>query len=124
MAERLDKFLWHARFFKTRVIAAEIAASGRVRVNGQMVEKPGYGLKLGDVLTFPQGELVRVVKIVAVAERRGPASEAQKLYEDLDPPPPRTARTPEPPPISEREKRAGRPTKKDRRDLEKWRDDI
>ena len=122
MTQRLDKFLWIARFFKTRALAAEVAATGRVRVNGAHVDKPGYGLKLGDVLTFPQGSLVRVVKVVAVGIRRGPASEAQKLYEDLDPPKPRVAEAPAELQAADRDKGAGRPTKKDRRDMEKWRD--
>ncbi|MBI1239959.1 MAG: RNA-binding S4 domain-containing protein [Alphaproteobacteria bacterium] len=84
--QRIDKWLWHARFFKTRGLAATIAASGRLRVNGQTIAKASYAVRPGDVLTFAQGPRVRVVKLVATAERRGPATEAIRLYEDLAPP--------------------------------------
>ncbi|MEI9888336.1 MAG: RNA-binding S4 domain-containing protein [Rhizomicrobium sp.] len=85
---RIDKWLWHARFYKTRVLAQEAADKGRVRVNGTRVEKAGRGIKLGDVLTVPAGREVLVVRVVAFGERRGPAPEAQALYEivaGLDP---------------------------------------
>jgi ribosome-associated heat shock protein Hsp15 len=78
---RIDKWLWHARFYKTRVLAAEAAAKGRIRRNGARVEKAGLEVKVGDVLTIPFGREVRVVRVLACGERRGPASEAQALYE-------------------------------------------
>ena len=81
---RLDKWLWQARFFKTRGLSAELVSKGRVRVNGQPVSKPGRAVRPGDVLTFPQGNAVRVIRILALGERRGPAAEAQALYHDLD----------------------------------------
>ncbi|SDD96471.1 heat shock protein Hsp15 [Ruegeria marina] len=81
---RIDKWLWHARFFKTRVLAAEVAGAGRVRVNGNRVTKPAYAVGPGDVLTFAQGDQVRVVRVEAIGLRRGPASEARTLYTDLD----------------------------------------
>jgi ribosome-associated heat shock protein Hsp15 len=81
---RLDKWLWHARFFKTRGMATEEVAAGHVRVNGVKVSKPGRPVGEGDTLTFPQGARIRVVRITATARRRGPASEAQVLYIDLD----------------------------------------
>ena len=80
---RLDKWLWQARFFKTRPLAASLAEKGRIRINQMRVSKPHYRLRPGDVLTFPQGKTVRVVRVVALGTRRGPASEAQGLYEDL-----------------------------------------
>ncbi|HEY0301810.1 MAG TPA: RNA-binding S4 domain-containing protein [Rhizomicrobium sp.] len=85
---RIDKWLWHARFYKTRVLAQEAADKGRVRVNGIRVEKAGRGIRLGDVLTVPFGSEVLVVRVVAFGERRGPAPEARALYEivaGLDP---------------------------------------
>lgn len=85
---RLDKWLWQARFFKSRALAAEICGKGRVRVNGQPTDKAHYQLRPGDVLTFPQGGHVRVVRVVALGDRRGPATEARTLYEDLSPPAP------------------------------------
>ena len=81
---RLDKWLWQARFFKTRALAAEIAESGHLRINGQPTRKPGAHVGAGDVLTFPQGARIRVIRILAIGLRRGPATEAQGLYLDLD----------------------------------------
>jgi ribosome-associated heat shock protein Hsp15 len=80
---RLDKWLWQARFFKTRTIAAMLANRRKIRVNNVLVTKPHYRVRPGDVLTFPQGGNVRVVRVVHLGIRRGPASEAQSLYEDL-----------------------------------------
>ena len=80
---RLDKWLWHARFFKTRSIASKYCEEGRLRVNGEPTQKAHYAARIGDVLTFPLGTEIRVVRIVALGERRGPAPEAQALYEDL-----------------------------------------
>ena len=81
---RLDKWLWQARFFKTRADAAEIVSKGRVRVNGQRNAKPGHGIAVGDVLTFPAGDSIRLIRIAALGLRRGPFAEAQTLYIDLD----------------------------------------
>jgi ribosome-associated heat shock protein Hsp15 len=92
---RIDKWLWQARFYRTRALAQSAAESGRVRLNGARVVKSGHGIKCGDVLTVPQGREVLAVRVVAFGERRGPASEARALYEivadeTLDPraPPP------------------------------------
>lgn len=81
---RLDKWLWQARFFKNRAIAAALVAGGHVRVNGTPVSRPGRDITAGDVLTFPQGTRIRVVRILALGQRRGPATEAQALFSDLD----------------------------------------
>jgi ribosome-associated heat shock protein Hsp15 len=81
---RLDKWLWQARFFKTRAIAADLITSGHVRVNGTPVSRPGRDITTGDVLTFPQGTRIRVVRILALCQRRGPSSAAQMLFSDLD----------------------------------------
>lgn len=80
---RLDKWLWHARFFKTRALAAQLVERRRMRINQNVVRKPHYRVRPGDVLTFPQGARIRVVRVLAVGERRGPASEAETLYEDI-----------------------------------------
>jgi len=82
---RLDKWLWQARFFKTRSLAAKLVSAGRVRVDGTPVSKPARAVGAGDVLTFPQAQTVRVVRILALGERRGPAPEARALYDDLTP---------------------------------------
>jgi ribosome-associated heat shock protein Hsp15 len=81
---RLDKWLWQARFFKSRGLAAEVIEAGSVRVNGTRVTRPGRDVGAGDTLTFPQGGEIRVVRIVALGHRRGPATEAQDLYIALD----------------------------------------
>ncbi|KPP93722.1 MAG: ribosome-associated heat shock protein Hsp15 HslR [Rhodobacteraceae bacterium HLUCCA08] len=80
---RLDKWLWQARFFKTRGLATRLVGAGRVRVDGQPVSKPARAVGPGAVLTFPQGDQVRVVRVLACGLRRGPAPEARALYEDL-----------------------------------------
>jgi ribosome-associated heat shock protein Hsp15 len=85
---RVDKWLWFARLFKSRTLAATLCRSGRLRVNGVTVEKAHQGLKVGDVLTFPKADYIRVIRVVALGSRRGPAPEAESLYEDLDPPAP------------------------------------
>lgn len=114
--QRIDKFLWFARFFKSRTIAAAVVSDGRVRINGVRCEKPSTTVKIGDVLTFPTGPLVRVVKVVNGGERRGPASEARTLYEDMTPPAPKKDEVEAAP--AAREKGSGRPTKKERRALD------
>jgi ribosome-associated heat shock protein Hsp15 len=83
MSERLriDKWLWHARFYKTRALAQHAAHSGRIRRNDVRVEKAGLEVKPGDILTLPRGREVVVVRILACGIRRGPATEAQALYE-------------------------------------------
>ena len=80
---RIDKWLWHARFFKSRTLSASEIEAGHVRVNGQHVLKPAQMVGPGDVLTFAQGHQIRVVRILACGVRRGPAPEAQSLYEDV-----------------------------------------
>jgi ribosome-associated heat shock protein Hsp15 len=116
VTQRIDKYLWFTRFFKSRTLAASVVSDGRVRINGERCDKPSTIVKVGDVLTFPAGARVRVIKVVDGGTRRGPASEAQTLYEDLTPPP--EARAEEPPAPAKRERGAGRPTKKERRAID------
>ncbi len=85
-SQRLDKWLWCARFFKTRALAARFCDDGRMRVSGQLTHKAHYAVRAGDVLTFPLGPYIRVIKITGLAARRGPPAEARRLYEDLAPP--------------------------------------
>ena len=84
--QRLDLWLYQARFFKTRALAARLAKAGRIRIGGERTDKPHRGVGEGDVLTFPQGARVRVVRVLGLGERRGPASEAQTLYEEVGAP--------------------------------------
>lgn len=83
---RLDKWLFYARFFKTRVLASAVITKGRLRLNGQRQPKPGHTIGPGDVLIFPMGNQIRTIRVVALNDRRGPAAEAQAMYTDLDPP--------------------------------------
>lgn len=80
--QRLDKWLWFARVVKTREDAASLVESGHVRVNGQKTLKPGHAVKAGDVLTVVLHARVRVLRISALAERRGPAEAARLLYDE------------------------------------------
>ena len=119
---RLDKWLWHARFFKTRSLATREVQAGHVRLNGTRVVKPAVSVGQGDVLTFAQGDLIRVVRLLAPGQRRGPASEAQALYDDLSPPPLPGAAPPAPttaPGFDGNRYGGGRPSKKDRRTLDR-----
>ena len=122
---RLDKWLVFARFFKTRSIAAGVVESGRLRINGASITKPHYKLRVGEVLTFPHGSFVRVIRVVSLPSRRGPAPEAQLCYEDLSRPEeqvplPRDAR----PTTGRRDPGAGRPTKRERREIQRFKGDA
>ena len=83
---RIDKWLWHARFFKTRGLCAKLVTGGHCRVNDGLVSKASFGVGVGDVLTFSQNDDVRIIQIAQISTRRGPAPEAQELYQDLAPP--------------------------------------
>jgi len=114
--QRLDKWLWCARLTKTRSGAARWIAGGKVRVNGDRAVKPSRLVHAGDVITAANLGRLSIVRVIDFAERRGPASVAQTLYEDL---------TPKDMPAPDRrklEERTGkRPTKRDRRRLDAFR---
>jgi ribosome-associated heat shock protein Hsp15 len=80
---RIDKWLWYARFFKSRSLSAKLVEAGRVRINGSKIRKSSAAIRVGDVLTFPQAKTILVVRVEALGERRGPAAEAQQLYAEL-----------------------------------------
>ena len=81
MSDRLDKWLWCARFYRSRELARRACESGILRLNGRRVEKAGREIKSGDVLTVPHAREIVVIRVLAGAKRRGPASEARLLYE-------------------------------------------
>ena len=112
---RLDKWLWHGRFFKTRSLAASVVTEHGVRINGTRTQKRAATVGPGDVLTFSQGKTVRVIRIEALGTRRGPAAEAQTLYSDLSPP---EVKSRESAPQNPAYEGKGRPTKRDRRTLD------
>ena len=105
---RADKWLWQARFFKTRSLSAKLITGSHLRVNSDKVIKTSATIKVGDVLTFPQGNHIRVIQVDAIGMRRGPAPEAQALYTDLSPPQPRGIG-------KSYAERGGRPSKADRK---------
>ena len=112
---RLDKWLWYARFFKTRSLAARACAAHPLRINGDVVSKSHATVKPGDVLTFPLGPHIRVIEVLILGERRGPAPEARTLYNDLSPP----EIAPRKPPSREG---SGRPTKAARRAIMRFKE--
>ena len=120
--QRLDRWLWFARFFKSRTLATRFVADGHLRLNAERVVKAHHMVRVADVLTFAQGTRVRVIRVAALGARRGPASEAQALYDDLQPPAPATetpeAAAPGTAPTVERPAGSGRPTKAERRALD------
>jgi ribosome-associated heat shock protein Hsp15 len=77
---RIDKWLWHARFYRSRALAQQAAASGLLRLNGSRVQRASAGVQPGDIVTLPRGREVIAVRIEAVALRRGPSVEARRLY--------------------------------------------
>ena len=115
--QRIDKWLWHARVVRTRSAAAALAASGHVRLNSQRIDAASRTVRAGDVVTIALDRSVRVLKVAGFSERRGSADDAQVLYEDLSPAPRRLEREPEGTPVAERERGAGRPTKRERREI-------
>ena len=118
---RLDKWLWFARFFKTRALASKAISNGRFRLDGDLMSKPHRQAKSGQVLTFCQGKRIRVVRIKALGARRGPANEAALLYDDLAPVM-RATENNKPlvvPAFEERQVGGGRPTKRQRRETDR-----
>ena len=82
-ALRLDKWLWLARFYNSRALAAKLCEAAAMRINGSPVAKAHHLVREGDVLTFVWNNRIRVVRVLALGSRRGPASEARMLYADL-----------------------------------------
>ncbi len=123
---RIDKWLWYARFFKTRSLASKACQGGHIVLNAATVSKASVAVGPGDRIQFFQGPHIRIVEIVAVGTRRGPAPEAQALYEDHSPPRIKKAdanadiRTAD---VAVRETGSGRPTKAERRALDRLRGD-
>jgi ribosome-associated heat shock protein Hsp15 len=118
--QRIDKWLWHARIVRTRSAAAALASSGHVRLNGARVDAPAKAVKAGDVVTVALDARVRVLKVTGFALRRGAAEAGRALYEDMAPPEPGRSREPEDEPVARREPGSGRPTKQERRAIERF----
>jgi ribosome-associated heat shock protein Hsp15 len=113
--QRIDKWLWHARVVRTRSAAAALSGAGLVRINGARIDTSSRPVRPGDVVTIALDRNVRVLKVIGYTERRGSAETVRALYEDL---------TPSPAPRKEliggeREEGSGRPTKRERREIDR-----
>jgi ribosome-associated heat shock protein Hsp15 len=128
--QRIDKWLWFARLVKTRTLAADLVAGGKVRLNRARVEKPSQTLRIDDVLTVTLNRRVRLLKVLGLGERRGPSATARVLYEELtaaaDPLKPLAQSSLQLPSWQEsgvgpgrRIPGSGRPTKKERREIDR-----
>ncbi len=121
-SQRVDQWLWFARITKSRTLAQDLISRGKVRLNREKIDKPSTLVKPGDVLTLVVGPAVRSLEIVGIGHRRGPATEAQSLFLDHTPPKVRPEAAdlvaqPEQPAV--RSEGSGRPTKRDRRQIDK-----
>lgn len=123
LTQRIDKWLFHARFIKSRAKATKLVNAKKLRINGEKISKASYNIKPTDILTFVLNDEIRVIEIVALNKTRRPFVEAQLLYDDQSPEPESN--------INEkdfnfkmrpiyREKGAGRPTKKQRRQTDQF----
>jgi ribosome-associated heat shock protein Hsp15 len=117
--QRLDRFLFFSRAVKSRTLAQRLIETGAIRVNSERTIRTDYQVGPGDVLTMTIHDQLRVWRIRDPGTRRGPATEAVMLYEDLSPPP--LPRQSAPPPFAARDPGSGRPEKKERRDTDKLR---
>ena len=118
--QRIDKWLWFARIAKSRTLAAALVTGGKVRLNRVKTDKPAHLVRAGDVLTVSLGPRVRILKVLAQAERRGPAAEARGLFEELTPAPVHLKPAPGTTlagPVAGYEPSEGRPDKRDRREI-------
>lgn len=117
--QRIDKWLFFARIIKSRTLAGKFAAGGNVRVNSEKIDQASALVKPGDVLTITQERRILVLRVLGCGERRGPAPEAQLLYEDISPKPAEAGVAE--PVAARREPGSGRPTKRDRRKIDQFR---
>jgi ribosome-associated heat shock protein Hsp15 len=118
VALRIDRWLCAARAFRTRTLAAEACGGGEITINGTLA-KPHKLVRVGDTIAIGGRADRRIWRVLEIAERRGPASVARTLYDDLTPPPPPA--TAEVVGSPYRERGSGRPTKRERRQLDRFR---
>ena len=114
--QRIDKWLWHARVVRTRTAAAALVTAGNVRLNGERVGATSQPVKAGDVVTIALDRAVRVLKVTGFAERRADANAARLICEDMSP---ISSEAPREPATAEREPGSGRPTKQERRAIDR-----
>ena len=124
VTQRLDKWLWYARVAKSRTLAATLVTGGKIRVNRSKASKPSQPVKTGDVITSAAQARIRILRVKATGARRGPAEEARALYDELTPPGGKSksgvdALLAGAHIQGERSHGAGRPTKRDRRQIDR-----
>ena len=122
--QRLDKWLWFVRVAKTRTLSATLVSEGKVRINGVKVIKPAHTVKIGDTVAVVMRQKMRILKVAGIGVRRGSADVAALLFEDLSPAPPPKAGGLAGDEANvtggQREPGSGRPTKRERREMERF----
>jgi len=117
LSQRIDKWLWHARFFKTRSIAQKQVSTGKIRVNSEKISSPSRKVIPGNVLTITRERDIKIIEILGIADKRGPFSQAQLLYNDLSPPKPEKQKQVQTRESMSRIQSEGRPTKHQRKQI-------
>lgn len=123
-AQRIDKWLFHSRFIKSRALATKLVNANRIRVNGEKIAKASYKLKLADIVTFELNDRIIVIEILGINATRRPYKEACLLYDDQSPTPEPKENKDQPDFLEKpflRDKGSGRPTKKQRRETDQFR---
>lgn len=117
LSQRIDKWLWHARFYKTRSIAQKQVATGKIRVDREKISSPSRKISAGNVLTITRERDIKIIEILGIADKRGPYSEAQLLYNDMSPPKPEKQKQEQSKESMSRIQSEGRPTKHQRKKI-------
>lgn len=117
LSQRIDKWLWHARFFKTRSIAQKQVATGKIRVDREKISSPSRKVSAGNVLTITRERDIKIIEILGIADKRGSYSVAQLLYKDMSPPKPEKQKQEQTRESMSRIVSEGRPTKHQRKKI-------
>lgn len=117
LSQRIDKWLWHARLYKTRSIAQKQVATGKIRVDREKISSPSRKVTTGNVLTITRERDIKIIEIIGISDRRGPYSEAQLLYNDMSPPKPEKQKQEQTKESMSRIQSEGRPTKHQRKQI-------
>ena len=116
-SQRIDKWLWHARFFKTRSLAQKQVVTGKIRVNREKISSPSRKILIGNVLTITRERDIKIIEVLGIADKRGPYSQAQLLYNDMSPPKPEKQKQEQTRDSMSRIQSEGRPTKHQRKQI-------
>ena len=116
-SQRIDKWLWHARFFKTRSLAQKQVVTGKIRVDREKISSPSRKILIGNVLTITRERDIKIIEVLGIADKRGPYSQAQLLYNDMSPPKPEKQKQEQTRDSMSRIQSEGRPTKHQRKQI-------